>query len=367
MIRVALRQFRTEAITGFGLLAAFAIVLAVTGPHLAHVYDDFETTCKAARDCTTAPNPVLNVDKSLQSALPYIVAIAPALVGLFFGAPLVARELETGTFRLAWTQSVTRRRWLVVKLGVVGIAAMAIGGLLTWLTNWWASPLDAVNRNRFGVANFSFHGIAPIGYAAFAFALGVTAGVLLRRTIAAMAVTGAGFAAARLAVTYWVRPNLASPVRESLPLSSGDGPGFLVGGPHGNLMALGASISSSTPAAGDVALTGSPALNVPNGWVYSTSVVDKTGHAPTSQYLIHACPVFGPVSKQMAAGGSPSAPSTAQLHACVAKLSAMLHTVLTYQPASRFWPFQWAEMGIFLAAALVLCGLTFWWLRRQYA
>ena len=368
MIRVALRQFRTEAIAGFGLLAAFAIVLAVTGPHLAHVYDDFETTCKTARDCTTAPNPVLNVDKSLQSALPFIVAIAPALVGLFFGAPLIARELETGTFRLAWTQSVTRRRWLTVKLGVVGIAAIAIGGVLTWLANWWASPLDAVNQNRFGVADFSFHGIAPIGYAAFAFALGVTAGVLIRQTIAAMAVTGAGFAAARFAVTYWVRPNLASPVLKDLPLSAGSGIGFVIGGSNGTTMVLNGSIHSgvAAPGVGEVVLT-PPRVNVPNGWVYSTAAVDKAGHAPTDHELFQACPVLKQVSEQLAAGRTPAGPSTAQVHACAAKLSTTFHTVLTYQPASRFWPFQWAEMGIFLAAALVLCGLTFWWLRRQYA
>ncbi len=366
MIRVALRQFRTEAIVAFGLLVVFAIVLAVTGPHLAHVYDAFESTCKPARDCATATNPVLNVDKSLQSALPFIVAITPALVGLFFGAPLIARELETGTFRLAWTQSITRRRWLTVKLGLVGIVAMAIGGLCTWMADWWASPLNAVNKDRFGVANFGFNGIAPIGYAAFAFALGATAGVLLRRTIAAMAVTGGGFAAARLMVTYLVRPKLASPVRESLPLSSGHGPGFLVGGSQGHLMALGAAISSSTPAAGEVALTGPP-MSVPNGWVYSTAVVDKAGQEPTSQYLIHACPTFGPVARQMAAGGSPAPPSRGQFQTCVTTLSATFHTVLTYQPASRFWPFQWAETGIFLAAALALCGLTYWWLRRRYA
>ena len=129
--------------------SSLAIVLAVTGPHLAHVNDAFQSACKAAGDCATAPNPVLNVDTPLQSALPFIVILAPALIGLFFGAPLIARELETGTFRLAWTQSVTRRRWLAVKLGLVGLAAMAIGGLLTWMVDWWASPLDAVNQNRF--------------------------------------------------------------------------------------------------------------------------------------------------------------------------------------------------------------------------
>jgi hypothetical protein len=366
MIRFAWLQFRTQAVVGFGLLAAFAIVLAVTGPHLAHVDNAFLSSCKAAGDCATASNPVLNVDKSLQSALPYVVAIAPALVGIFFGAPLIARELETGTFRLIWNQGVTRKRWLTVKLGLVGVGAMAFGGLLTWMVDWWASPLNAVNQDRFGVANFGFNGIAPIGYAAFAFALGATAGVLLRRTVAAMAVTGGGFVAARLAVTYWVRPNLASPVRKALSLSAGHGPGFVIGGSPGTQMDLGSYVGSPSPGVGKVALTATQ-LNVPNGWVYSTTAVDKAGHAPTSQYLIHACPVFGPVARQLAAGDSPSGPSTTQLQACVTKLSATIHAVLTYQPASRFWPFQWAEMGIFLAASLALCGVAYWWLRRRIA
>jgi hypothetical protein len=237
---------------------------------------------------------------------------------------------------------------------------MAIGGLLTWMADWWASPLDAMNQDRFGVASFSFHGIAPIGYAAFAFALGVTAGVVLRRTVPAMAVTVAGFAAARVAVTYWVRPNLASPVHESLPLSAGSGPGFLYGGSQGTMNFNGYIQSGvPTPGVGQVVLT-APQVNVPNGWVYSTTAVDKAGHAPTSHYLFQACPVLKQFSK-------PQWPSAAQLQACITRLPSTFHTVLAYQPASRFWPFQWAEMGIFLAGALALCGLTYWWLRRQYA
>ena len=91
MIRVALRQFRTEGVVGFGMLVVFAVVLALTGPHLAHVYDAFESSCKPARDCATTPNPVLSLDGPLRGALPFVVVIAPALVGLFFGAPLIAR------------------------------------------------------------------------------------------------------------------------------------------------------------------------------------------------------------------------------------------------------------------------------------
>ena len=154
--------------------------------------DAFQSACKAARTAPRRRTRCSSSTSRCRTALPFIVVIAPALIGLFFGAPLIARELETGTFRLAWTQSVTRRRWLAVKLGLVGLAAMAFGGLLTWMVDWWASPIDAANQNRFGLANFGFHGVAPIGYAAFAFALGATAGVLLRRTVPAMAVDARG-------------------------------------------------------------------------------------------------------------------------------------------------------------------------------
>ncbi|MGH9107265.1 MAG: ABC transporter permease subunit [Acidimicrobiales bacterium] len=345
MIRLTLRQFRTEGVIAIGLLVVLAVLLIVSGVNLVHVNDAFQSTCKAAGNCATASNPVVNVDKPLQGALPLIVAIAPALVGLFFGAPLIARELETGTFRLAWTQSVTRKRWLAVKFGVVGLAAMAFGALLTWMVDWWASPIDAANQDRFGLASFGLHGVTPIGYAAFAFALGATAGVLLRRTIAAMAVTGIGFAAARLMVTYWVRPNLAPPAHESLSLTASSAiTGFGVQQPEG--------IVSLTP----------PTVGVPNGWVYSTAIVNKAGAAPSSQYLLHSCPTLEQIVKS-----GPGGPPPGSFQGCLQKLSATFHTVVTYQPASRYWPFQWAEMGIFLAAAIALCGLTYWWLRRRYS
>jgi hypothetical protein len=287
---------------------------------------------------------------------------APALIGLFSGAPLIAREFESGTFRRAWTQSVSRKRWLAVKLGLVGLAAMAIGGLLTWIVDWWASPIDAANQNRFGLAIFGFHGVAPIGYAAFAFALGATAGALFRRTVPAMAVTAVGFVAARLAVTYWVRPNFAPPVHKLLSLTASSAiPSFGVQQPQG--------IVVLTP----------PTVGIPNGWVYSTAIANKAGAAPTSQYLLRACPSLEQIVKSGPAGLSGagaaigriqhvgSARGEAPFQACLQKLSAVFHTVVIYQPPSRYWPFQWAEMGTFLAAALALCGLTYWWLRRRYA
>ncbi len=68
-----------------------------------------------------------------------VLYLAPALIGIFWGAPLIARELETGTFRLAWNQSVSRARWTAVKLGLIGFAAVATAGLLSLMIGWWAA------------------------------------------------------------------------------------------------------------------------------------------------------------------------------------------------------------------------------------
>ena len=62
---------------------------------------------------------------------------APALVGLFWGAPLVAAEAEAGTTQFAWMQSVTRKRWLTVKIGWMLLAAAVWGGVISALVTWW--------------------------------------------------------------------------------------------------------------------------------------------------------------------------------------------------------------------------------------
>ena len=108
---------------------------------------------------------------------------------MFWGAPLVAREFETGTFRLVWTQGVTRTRWLAAKLAIAGAAAIAAGELFTLMVAWWASPIHKANAGYTDFTAGSFHtGVAPAGYAAFGFALGVTAGLLIRRTAPATAI-----------------------------------------------------------------------------------------------------------------------------------------------------------------------------------
>ena len=151
---------------------------------------------------------------------------------------------------------------------------MVAAGGLSLMVTWWASPLDKVSQNRFSPSNFALHGFVPAGYAVFAFALGATAGLLIRRTLPAMVVTLVGFIAVRLAVTFWVRPHYMSPVTTTLPLSSTGG-GFSYTGPAGSAGV--ASVVPTTP-------------NIPNAWVTGTSIVDKAGRAPTSAYIKQACP-----------------------------------------------------------------------------
>ena len=205
MIWLTWRQFRVQALTAATALAAFAILLAATGPHLASLYAASGITGCHGGSCVAAPVAFLN---QLQATSPYpivyllgiaLILVAPAITGIFWGAPLIARELETRTFTLAWNQSITRTRWLVVKLTLTGLAAMAVIEALSLMYAWWADPIgkatglgastSVFNGGRFSSLIFATHGITPLGYAAFAFALGTAAGALIRRTVPAMAVT----------------------------------------------------------------------------------------------------------------------------------------------------------------------------------
>jgi hypothetical protein len=339
MTRLAWRQFRSEATVGLGLLVVVAVVLAVTGPHLLEVY-------------RASPGQVMATDKGLQTALITVVLLVPALVGIFFGAPLIARELESGTFRLAWTQGVTRARWLTVKFVLVGLAGSVLAGCLSLMVAWWANPVNIVNHNRFSPALFGIFGIVPFGYGLFAFALGAATGLLFRRTLPAMATTLVAYIAMRFAVTYGIRPHFASPITKSLKLGPNAFDGFVM-----------------TPSGVTVA---APNLPVPNGWVLSTSIVDKAGNPPTSTFLSNACPgvLRGPQggsSEGNLRGGSKHAvvAPAQQMQHCVSAIAAKFHGVVTYQSASRYWPFQIYETALFIVLAFALAAGSYWWLRRR--
>ena len=347
------RQFRTQILVVASVLAAVAVVLLVTGPHLVSLSDAYVKACRAAKDCGSTTNPVLNADGKLQSGLSDVLLIVPALLGIFWGAPLIARELETGTYRLGWTQSITRRRWLAVKLGVVGLVSVAVAGLLSLMVTWWSSPIDTANANRFGIAVFSLRDITPMGYAAFAFALGVTAGVLMRRTLPAMAATLVVFVTARLAEVAWVRPYLMPQVHTVAALSGGNSIGFALS-PGGRLQIM----------------AGPP--DIPNAWAISSVVVNNAGQSPSAAFMKSACPDLinrAPASSTGAGANhvrvSSNGPGPQAFQNCVAKVAAKYHEVVTYQPAGRFWAFQGLETALFVILALLLAGFCFWWVRHR--
>ena len=137
MIRLSWRQFRLQAALSAAGLAIVAIALAITGPHLVDLYNSTVAGCRARGSCQSAINSFVDTDRFLQHAITALLFVAPALIGIFWGAPSIARELETGSFRLAWTQSVTRTRWLGSKLALVGGSAMVATGLLSLMVTWW--------------------------------------------------------------------------------------------------------------------------------------------------------------------------------------------------------------------------------------
>lgn len=357
MIWFAGRQFRTPGIVAGAALAIVAVALAFTGPHLVHLYDTTVAPCATNGDCPTATAAFLRTDRTLRTWLGILVLVLPGIIGVFWGAPLVARELEDGTYRLAWTQSVTRTRWLAVKLGVVGAASVAVTGLLSLAVTWWASPLDHATANRF--ATFGQRDLVPLAYALFAFMLGVTIGALLRRTLPAMATTLVTFVAVRLFATSWLRPRLLAPTQLTHALDP-------------NRTGLGSSVSGLSgllrghlPAAN---LQPEPP-DIPGAWIYSTRIVDGRGHALTSQVVKADCPALAELNGPHPSGSRVAGPVPEEarqgLANCVTKVGATYHELVTYQPASRYWTFQWYETAIFVGAALLLAGAGLWVVRRR--
>ena len=334
------RQFRAQAIVAAAILAALAVLLAVTGPYMARLYDSSGIATCTGLSCGPLTNTFGNklpwFDTVIYLLGLGIMFVAPAIVGVFWGAPLVAHEIEARTLPLSWNQSVTKTRWLAVKLGLVGLASMAVAGLLSLMLTWWSSPMDSTLEipyghrlllERFAPVLFATRGVAPLGYAAFAFALGVTAGMLTRRTVSAMAATLGVFAALQFAWAEWIRAHLVPPVRTAVPLNLAN----ITGVPVRN---------------GIMTVQAIPTVTQQGAWVLSDQVIDTAGH-PFQAAATPACATGYPPACQ---------PSLARFH---------LRELISYEPASRFWTFQWLEAGIFLALALALAGCCIWWLVRR--
>lgn len=340
MIWLTWRQFRTQAGVVYVAVAAAGVFLAITGQRLIDL----------ARISANVYDRLTKTDTNLFFAGIVVMAVLPALIGAFWGAPLVARELESGTHRLVWNQSVTRTRWLATKLGVTALAAAAAAGGLSLAVSWWSGPIDgALSRTHGGLpsrltpVSFAMRGIAPVGYTVFALVLGVALGVVLRRSLPAMALTLAIFTFVQIAMPLWVRPHLVAPVDRSITITVASFDGI-----EADAEGRPVRISVTTGGLGD--------------WVLSNETVDATGKVAALPAWLGDC-IPQPPSPSTPSAGPADASS---LEVCFARLAHEGYRQrVVYQPADRFWPLQWAETALFLALSGLLTCFCFWWTRHR--
>jgi hypothetical protein len=327
MTWVTWQQYRYQAAFAAALFVVLAVVLLITGLHAAAVWHSALTQCAKNGTCASLPGSNLSLTSPAFMSLVVFTTAVPLLPGLFWGAPAVAYELEAGTHQFAWTQSITRRRWLAVRTGWLLLAAAALAGVVSAIVTWWSGPENALTADAFQVNRFDITDIVPVGYAVFAMALGICAGTLLRRTLPALAVTLAGFAGLRALTALWLRPHYMTPVTAYYKLTAPFTPaGSYLGitqgiiGPDGKTPALNAGASGY----------GYDGLPIPAACLHAAASPDPQAVVPC-----------------LAAHG--------------------YRGYLTYQPAGRFWAFQGIETGIFVVLAAVLIGVTFWVLKRRDA
>lgn len=317
------RQHRAEMFSLGLLVAVIGAFLLAVGLQMHSLFPNGAGQCvgiDVPETCSTAIRR-LNEEHGYASKMLNLLNLVPFLIGAFFGAPLVARELEAGTWQFAWTQAVPRMRWLAVKLGVLGAATALLAGIFSAVITWYRQPIDALD-GRFNADAFDLEGLAPAGYALFAFAAATAAGALLRRSLPALAVALGAFLAVRVFVAGWLRPNYQEPQR---------------------LMELVAADDSADP--------GNPRMSTgdPRDWTIATGYVDSSGR-PVSLYdavMMH---------------------SAAEKEGM--KFAAYLHERgvqqwVEYQPAERFWPFQLVETAIFTSLAAALLALVVWRIKRR--
>jgi hypothetical protein len=239
------------------------------------------------------------------------LTIVPGLVGVLLAAPFVL-QLESGTYRLDWTQSITRGRWIAGKLALAVAAAVVVSAVFIALVTWWRTPLAHIS-GRMDPSVFDSEGIVVFGYTLFALGLALAIGILWRRAVPALVVAFVGYFAARVFVDTWLRQRLTPPVAATFR-------GRREGDP--------------------------PALY--HAFVITEHQSDRFGHevAPKIAVCLRAAPV--------------------NLRKCVSEQGpGFVHAV--FEPASRFWSMQLVEFGLFTGVALALVAFSAWWTHSRVA
>jgi hypothetical protein len=322
---VVWRRYRTSLAATASVLALIAVYLVISGERMRSAYSTY-LECRPVQSATCQFDWQNFRDGYGQPGLLGVMLLfLPGIIGAFAGAPVLARELETGTFRYAWTQGVGRMRWAIAMLvpAAVGVAVIMAG--FGTLVTWHDQPLVAAGITpRLHPTVFPTAGVAAAGWALAGFALGVLAGLLWRRVLAGLATAfGAWFGLAFLAANV-LRPNYLAPLTtSSLQLSTSD-MSLSQWWTRGGVRVSDAQINTVLQAIGFQDLGGGGKVTVQPG---------SGGSVDPVQYLLQ--------------------------HGYT--------QVTSYQPSSRYWTFQWIEFGWLTAVALLLLGAALWLLRRRPA
>jgi hypothetical protein len=323
MAWVTWRQHRLTLAGVGALLGAAAVYLLITGLQMHHAYAAV-TACRPASSgiCRQVANNFLSTYAPGAGVTAALLQVVPALIGAFAGAPVLAREFETGTFRYAWTQGFGRARWIVAKLAPLAVAVTVAAAAFSVLFSWYYRPIiGAGGGGPLRPIIFDLRGVAFGAWTLAAFAIGVLAGFLIRRVIPAMFATLAASAALAFATGAYLRRHYEAPLVTTNPHVAQ--PDWV--------------ISQSWTHGGNPA-----SLSMIDGALHPVGV-----HALTLE-------VFQP------------GPGTPDNFDPVRYLVQHGFTQLTiYQPAGRFWPFQWIEGGWLLALSLLLIATTVWLVRRR--
>jgi hypothetical protein len=305
------RQHRAALLGVLGLFGFAATVLVVTGIRMHSSYHTLGLdTCTpiGSRGCGPLVDQFEDHYFGLALYLPRILEFLPALVGAFVGGPLLAREYETGTFRFAWTQGTGRVRWLLSRLAFLGLALVAIAVAFTLLYTWWYRPFEPIEGRLQSGQAFEIEGVVFAARTLFAFCLGAFAGAVTRRTVPAIAATLIGWVAVVAPTVIALRQHYRAP--------------------------LVAQVADTTIAGTDWSLV--QWMEDPSGQRLSSTQIDALARTIFNQ------------------GANPQQWFPEHGY-------TLWHS---YQPASRFWPFQLVEAGWVTALALLLAAATVYLVRR---
>lgn len=193
-IRIGIRLGRFEIVT-FGLLLVGAIVGGIgAAAHIASLAPP--PACLDGRAGDTLQSACGQVDAFSAAVGTYRSPLDSALVALpfaaaaFIGVPIVARELERGTSRLAWSLAPSRWRWYLARVA----PALLLVAVLSLLAGHALDRLLAASEPAMDVSaafpNFGFRGVVLASRAVFVFCLAVAFGAILGRTLPAVILVG---------------------------------------------------------------------------------------------------------------------------------------------------------------------------------